>query len=52
MTLGEEAGEGKGATVASFVNGMGHFGAILEGPLIGLLPRVLLGHIYQIVGQF
>ena len=37
MTLGEEAGKGKGATVASFVNGMGHFGAILEGPLIGLL---------------
>ena len=37
MRLGEEAGEGMGATVASFINGMGQFGAILEGPLIGLL---------------
>ena len=37
MRLGEEAGEGKGATVASFINGMGQFGAIVEGPLIGLL---------------
>ena len=37
MRLGEEAGEGKGATVASFINGMGLIGSILEGPLIGLL---------------
>ena len=37
MRLGEEAGEGKGATVASFINGIGQFGAIMEGPLIGLL---------------
>ena len=37
MKLGEEAGEGKGATVASFINGMGLIGSIMEGPLIGLL---------------
>ena len=37
VRLGEEAGEGKGATVASFINGIGQFGAIMEGPLIGLL---------------
>ena len=37
MRLGEEAGEGKGATVASFINGMGLIGSIMEGPLIGLL---------------
>ena len=37
MRLGEEAARGKGATVTCFINGMGHFGAILEGPLIGFL---------------
>ena len=37
MKLGEEAGEGKGATVASFINGIGLIGSIMEGPLIGLL---------------
>ena len=36
VRLGEEAGEGKGATVASFINGIGQFGAIMEGPLIGI----------------
>ena len=37
MRLGEEAGKGKGATVASFINGMGLIGSIIEGPLIGFL---------------
>ena len=37
MRLGEEGGRGQGATVASFINGMGQLGAILEGPLIGFL---------------
>ena len=37
MRLGEEAGQGKGATVASFINGMGLIGSIIEGPLIGFL---------------
>ena len=37
MKLGEEAGWGKGATVASFINGIGLIGSIIEGPLIGFL---------------
>lgn len=37
MKLGEEAGQGKGATVASFINGIGLIGSIIEGPLIGFL---------------
>ena len=37
MRLGEEAGQGKGATVASFINGMGLIDSIIEGPLIGFL---------------
>ena len=37
MKLGEEAGRGQGATVTCFVNGIGQFGGVLEGPLIGYL---------------
>ena len=52
MKLGEEAGQGKGATVASFINGMGLIGSIIEGPLIGFLLTLTgwKGVLFSLVG--
>ena len=35
--VGERGGRGKGSAVTSLVNGVGHVGSMVEGPLVGLV---------------
>jgi sugar phosphate permease len=39
MTIGEKFGRGDGAGVTSLVNGLGSIGAIIEGPIIGVVSQ-------------
>ena len=51
MTIGERYGTSSGAGVTSLVNGVGSVGAIIEGPLVGLISQVSVGWNRDLIQQ-